>query len=811
MTQRPSLRPSSHWLRIAVGTALLALVCGCDLGISTPSASAPGLPPPRTGMQVLERMVAAYHQAMSYQDQGELHVRYKRSGEIVDETSEFSLALSGANLLRMHAYQNVVVCDGRHLRAMMKSAPGEVLSLPAPEELSIASVYSDTILTKSLNQIVGSVPLSLYLDVAPMKSLTGNSKSPELEASQPIDGHDCYRVKIKRREGATVLWIDEQTFVLRRVEYPTAGYRQLMEAFHGNVTEMTITAEYHEARLEVPIDDALFRLEIPPGAELVKEFNAVQVGSRIPRFTLRMLDGRKITRESLAGKIAVIKLWRKADLSEFLADLERLDEVRRQYEGRDSVVFFAVSVDSDDVPNDDLRAVFSKAALELPIARVTPQVALRSFGLQIVPTTLIVGPEGTLQLHETGVLLDEVSTLAKALDTLLSGGDLAGDARHAPERSLIYMGYGWWGQKELPELQREFTEAIASRVTVAPRGDPDRFRLKRLWQCSELKVPGQILVVPGDDGNDRLLVLDGLESVVELGAAGQVVGRHKFNLPERDDAVVTFLRSAADDEGRRFYLGSAVGAQQLHLFDSEWKRLLSLPDEGQHPGIADALLTDLDHDGVLELTVGYLLDVGVHCLDLGGEFLWRNRAAESVLRLGVTGARLAGPTNVLATTTDGLVLPIDAQGREGPPFNLADGFVRRFVMADLDDDGQSEWCAIVQKGPRPLAPGPEIAFGVSPNADEPWSYDLPAEVHVHAAFEMIVAGNLLGGDTGQWVIGAADGSIHLLDMDGALIDAFHYGVSPNGLAVARLDGRPTLLISSDEGVEAWRVDGDRGQ
>jgi hypothetical protein len=67
----------------------------------------------------------------------------------------------------------------------------------------------------------------------------------------------------------------------------------------------------------------------------------------------------------------------------------------------------------------------------------------------------------------------------------------------------------------------------------------------------------------------------------------------------------------------------------------------------------------------------------------------------------------------------------------------------------------------------------------------------------------------LGGPSGQWVIGAADGSIHILDIDGALVDCFHYGASPSGLAIARINGRPALIISSDEGVEAWQVETER--
>jgi hypothetical protein len=92
-------------------------------------------------------------------------------------------------------------------------------------------------------------------------------------------------------------------------------------------------------------------------------------------------------------------------------------------------------------------------------------------------------------------------------------------------------------------------------------------------------------------------------------------------------------------------------------------------------------------------------------------------------------------------------------------------------------------------------------------------------MHRHASLEMVAAGNLLGGDagpgdagpgdagpveTGQWVIVASDGSIHILATDGTLIDRFNYGTAPTGIAIAKLDGHPTLLVSTPDRVEAWQ-------
>jgi hypothetical protein len=240
------------------------------------------------------------------------------------------------------------------------------------------------------------------------------------------------------------------------------------------------------------------------------------------------------------------------------------------------------------------------------------------------------------------------------------------------------------------------------------------------------------------------------------------------------------------------------------LFDAAWKRLLSFPEFGDHPGISDATLADLNGDGELEMLVGYREAVGVHCVKLDGERIWRNRAAENVFRLDVTGPDRRGQRLLLVA--QGLVLPIDAAGNERPPIVLSDAFLRLIFTADLEGDERSEWCAIALKWLGSGEPAGNLAVGLSPRGDELWRYELPEGMHRHAAFEMVAAGNLLGGEAGQWVIAAADGSMHILGAGGGLIDRFNYGAAPSGMAIANLDGRPALLVATDEGLEAWQFE-----
>lgn len=830
MSNLPGRRSGRELMIVAA--SLLALTTGCVQGCTSGSEAKPPVKdpgPPKTGLAVLERVIEAYHQADRYQDKGRLLVHYVCNGAVIDESYDFSLVISGPNRLRMRAYDALVVCDGRDFYATLDEAPGEVLNYTAPEELSPLSVYRDVVLGRALNKIVGSVPLSFFLDPKPLPTLLFNAETPDLDSPEKIDGRPCYRVRVDRREGAMVLWIDQRTFVVRRVEYPTGGYHRLLEPFVGFITGMTITAELKDAELDPSLEDAMFHFSVPKGAELVKRIEGVRMGAEIPKFKLRSIDGGTITRESLVDKVVVLKFWQLDNVLPYYDDLVTFQKIIRQFQDKEEIVFLTVNTDpEDEVSDEELAATLAKARLALPVARMPFKAACRSFGLQVVPTTVLLGRDSSLQDHVAGAYPNQRTLLPKNINVLFDGGDLVLEAPEEPPDFRFFEGFAFQNADE-PEEQQKAAPGALVMGEIAPPTEPDLLRRTRLWTCSELKEPGNMLVVH-DDGGDRLFVIEGSRKVAEIGGDGKVAAWYELDLPNKDEAV-TFLRTAVDGAGRRFFLASRkdVRQQQVHLFDADWNRRLSfpipavvlvplplpvpapvpilipvpLPEQGKHPGIADALLTDLEADGELEMLVGYLYAVGIHCVNLQGERIWRNPAAETVLGMDVTAPNLRGERLLLVA--EGLLLPIEADGQERQPIALPQSLVRLIYTADLDRDGNSEWCAIVSRPSEPKKPLHDSVVGLSPRGEELWSYDLPIGVPQHISLDMMASGSLLG-DAGQWTIAAADGSIHILGIDGDLVDHFNYGAAARGMAIANLDGRHALVVATDKGVEACQFE-----
>jgi hypothetical protein len=301
-----------------------------------------------------------------------------------------------------------------------------------------------------------------------------------------------------------------------------------------------------------------------------------------------------------------------------------------------------------------------------------------------------------------------------------------------------------------------------------------------------------------------VFVLDGWRTVAELDQTGAVKAKHELDLPS--EALVSFLRIGFDDSGENLFAASASGQRQVHLFDGQWKKLWSYPTEATESTVSDADLADLDGDGNLDLNVGFWGSEGVQSLAIDGKPRWKDDHLENVFSLTATAADSANKRGLLVVDGFGTIVPIDSQGTEGSIIRINGQFARLVRAATAP--GNPQVCAIAK-----AQDGPESVVAFDAAGKQLWKYDLPEGVQHHAALEMLVWGQLLPGtgetpvapSGGQWVVAAPDGSIHILDENGSLVDQFNHGAAISGLAVARYDEGPALIVASNNVVEAWRV------
>lgn len=778
----------------------LALAGGCSKSSSpgSPGAAGGAASPLGNANEVLKKMAKAYREAKTYEDAGQFSLRGQIGDQQIDDSADFSVTLVRPNQVRIHAYDAIVVCDGDRFRATIAALTGQVLDRAAPAELTNPTLFSDPALRQALGARLAGAPfqLGLLLDEDPLDFILKNAQPPRMLEPKEIDKRLCYGVELKREDGKLVLWIDQQSFILRRLEYPIDPVRELLEGKdQAKVTGLSLMANFKGAQFNRKIPDTAFEFEMPLDAKLVERFNLVPpphelLGTAVKDFAFESLDKQVVDRDALAGKIVVIDFW--ATWCHWcFKGLPNLQTVYEDFKNNDKIVFLAVSTDAPEVTGEELAGKFEEAGLKLPIYRDLDRYNTSVFMVEGLPTTIILGADGRVQDYEVGFKETLAADLPVKLKKLLAGKNLY------EEKFAAYEAGG--------KLQP--TGAIVTAAEIAEHSEPKQLKLTKLWKRDGLEKAGNLLVVPAQDGDDRAFVLDNFKAVVELAADGSVKARHELELPKEPEGIVSFLRTAVDADGKRYFAGSAASLSQAHLFDDGWKTLLSFPSADEKRAVADAQLADLDGDGRPELVLGYGWgEAGVECVSVAGERLWINDSVKDALRLAVSGPDEQGRRGLLAASVEGNLATIDSAGKSGKPIALDGRFVRLVFTADLDDDGQTEICAIAQNKLADGQLGLDVAVGLDSNGEELWTYDLPAGMPRDGAIEMAAWGKLLADDDSQWLLAGADGSIHILSAKGEPIDRFNYGAALSGLGAAQLDGRRVLLVSSQQSVEAFQVE-----
>ena len=794
-------------------TAPQAEAAGVSSAGSAPASSASGQTAPQpfpNAAALLKAMVIAYKNATAYADAGTLRLQARQGGQDVNQSAEYMVVFWRPNKIRLKVFEGAMVSNGTELSAFANQVPNQVIKRPAPPQITIRTLFEDEMLgsaisgaaTQAPTQSFSWVPLQLLLLLAedPLKTLLYRSAEPVFLEPAKIDQYECFRVELARPDGKAVLWIDQKTLLLRRVQFPVEEMLRQIPP-EEKVQSLALTADFTDARFLDQVDESAFRFEIPAGLQVGEALlppALLLLGKPAPDFTFTAADGKTVGPKEFAGKVLAIDFW-ASWCGPCRVKLPLVEKVYAKYKSSDKVAFLAVSVDAPETPDKDLQSAFTELGVTLPVARDPQQHAAKKFHVSAIPASCILGPDGLVQDIQTGFRPTHDTELAEKIEKLLAGRDIHSLplVQLAEERKQYAAWLDQW-IKEGVFVAPSALEADLPPATIAPRSEPKHLKLSALWQSRDVKSPGNMLVLADPNQSPRLLVLDGGRSVAELDASGKPAAFHPLDMPEHQVAV--FLRTFGQGE-KRFFAVAGTMQPQVHVFDAQWKRIGSFPAnpaEGPQPGIADVQLADLDGDGTPEIYVAYFGEGGVHAASLEGTGLWANRSLSMVSRLATLGPEGQTPGRLVCTNALGSLVVLDAHGKRLDEFRLPNRLLHWVVAAS-------------PAGGKPLLAGlfladvaSSVAIGLSSTGQELWTYPLPKGLHQRAVEQVLFAelppplGNL-------WVLPGPDGSIHFVAPDGKPIDQFHYGEPLCGLATMVLDGKPALVVATPQGVEAWHL------
>ncbi|GAB6166648.1 hypothetical protein JCM19992_26480 [Thermostilla marina] len=764
----------------------------------------------RSPQKILEDMVATYRKATRYADMGRVSMRGTVDGQPLDAVFPLVTAFERPNKLRLELSEAVVVCDGKEFKASIRAVVNQVLNVPAPPEITLESLFDDPMLGQGLmmgpTQAVSWLPPPLVLMLAddPLKTLLYQSDEPKLLPPGTLEDHFCNRVQIDRPDGSLILWIDQKSNLLLRINYPIDEFERMLRLQGGaqNVLGLGITADFVNAGIDGELPAEAFVFEVPPDRRIVERFEPFGfelLGKKPEAFSFTDLEGNAVTSESLAGKPVVLQFW-SVRLPASQPVLQAMQSLAAEY--GDRIHCYAVSVDATaDTPTTPairdsmLQSQLAQWQVQLPILRDPDEHAEKVFGVRLdsemptLPATVILSPDGKVQVFSVGYAPDLPEQAAAWIDKLLNGVDVAAEerARLDDMRSEMIRIVGRMVEQGLFIPPREILQPI-SDVEPVPASLPSVLKREDIFSCEALTTPGNVCVFQSTEGADRILVVDSGNTIAELDWQGNVVAKHP--VPVESPDRIDFLRTATEGD-RRYFVAWGMGGQQVFVLDESFQTVLRYPEKvsSPHDGTADVVPVDLDGDGKLELAVGYLGIVGVHVIDLQGKREWANRTASVAYRLVALPPDDQGKRNLLVTNTtaNGMVV-FDAEGRRVSEVLVPGHRVGWIAGTDLDGDGEFEFCGL-----DPVPFERMIAFGFDLQGRSTW--ELPLIEARSLPIEQICWGPFFAADTRCWVLTLADGTIRFVDRQGKLLDEFAVGGQVAGIAVSKQQGKPVLLVS----------------
>ncbi len=392
--------------------------------------------------QILEKMQSVYHDARAYSDNATFVQQTVLRSEGVERQTPFhqmSLVFERPNKLRFKFHKTRarspgtddydVASDGLRVRSFASELPEQVHEAAAPPELTPENFIPEpelraAILDVSLENIYPQLTMLFRGDnFFPLDS------NPTLLDEQKLGETNCFCIGLVSDAGRRVLWIDDKTYALRRMELPIDVQLADLDP-RGLYTKLAIWVDFSNIQFNTKIGSETYVLDVPEGSRRVRRLIAPpppapssSLGQAVGELTFTTLEGEELTSASLRDKVVVLDFW-YTRCPPCKLQTPTLDQVYQEFKNNPDVAFYAVSTDHPLVSDAVVAQTLESWGGTMPVVRDTSDSGYDKLNIRVTPTTVLLGRDGRLQRFEQGAQLDP-APLIQAIQALVDGQDLA--------------------------------------------------------------------------------------------------------------------------------------------------------------------------------------------------------------------------------------------------------------------------------------------------------------------------------------------------------------------------------------------------
>lgn len=414
----------ARWL---LGSAsLLAVVALLGCAQAVPAAD----PPPSAeskaaAKKILGDWYAAVAGAKSFAVQIDASIKIKKEAEVLqDDAISSRLAFERPQRFALTLQKGegtTVINDDKHLYEYSSQLQKYMVH---EKPLATIGEAATSRLVQFANFGQGIGPIGHALSAKTTEEFLENYDNAALVGTEEKDGAKVQRVRITAGGMPIDLFFsgDSKLLLEMKPDIKVGMAAQGQTLPPGIDFEMSIAFK-HGSYDAAPTAEA-FAFAAPSGAELVEDLFEQPphplLGKQAPAFDTTTLDGAAIKPADLTGKVVVLDFW-ATWCGPCVKALPAISATAAKYKDK-GVVFYAVNQQEEA---SIIKEFLAAQKLTVPVALDLEGKVGTAFAVEGIPQTVIIDKNGKMQVIHVGAGADIGTQLAKELDAVLAGEELA--------------------------------------------------------------------------------------------------------------------------------------------------------------------------------------------------------------------------------------------------------------------------------------------------------------------------------------------------------------------------------------------------
>lgn len=349
--------------------------------------------------ELIEKVKTAYGQLKTIKVEGRLDADLDIAGKSQSESVQFTAEYQAPGMYRHAIKESIQVGSTGEKIYVHDLAQNVYLTHDAPNaEVSYRQ------LPGMIGQLLEMQDPSLLLAVSQdsLQDVLQDAENLQVAADTQVGGKSLPTLAYKASDGRQVtLAFDAKDHLLRRATYDLSDLMRSRGAEAVNKALVTIAYDAVQAGATFP--EGYFAWSAPADAQELSGSGqgrdaAVLEGKPAPDFTLKTLDGKEVKLSSLKGRRVVLDFW-ATWCPPCVRALPEINELHHALKNK-GVQIYAINVGEEQA---QVQNFLRQQKLDLPVLLDGDENVMRQYGIEAIPTTILIRPDGTVHKVFTGM------------------------------------------------------------------------------------------------------------------------------------------------------------------------------------------------------------------------------------------------------------------------------------------------------------------------------------------------------------------------------------------------------------------------